>query len=224
MTLRKALLFIVMLFASAFGTAMAQSPGYAPVSPPQPTESGGKIEVIEFFWYGCPHCYHLESSVNAWLKTIPPDVVFKRVPAYPSESWGELARMFYTIEAMGLLPQLHGKIFDAIHKDGLNLANKKIREEWLHKNGVEPGKYNEVAKSFTVATNMQRARQMTMNFKVDSVPRVVVNGKYYTSGELAGTPERIFPVVDELIAKVRGENGKAAPAAQPPKNAPAKKK
>ncbi len=224
MTLRKALLLIVMLLASTFGTAMAQSPGYAPLSPPQPTEAGGKIEVIEFFWYGCPHCYHLEPSVNAWLKTIPPDVVFKRVPAYPSESWGELARMFYTIEAMGLLPQLHEKIFDAIHKDGVNLANAKLREKWLANNGVDPAKYEQMSKSFTVSTNLQRARQMTMNYKVDSVPRVVVNGKYYTSGELAGSPERIFAVVDQLVAKIRGENGKPALSAPPPKNAqPAKK-
>jgi len=209
MSLRKALLPFLVLLASAF---TANAAGYATVSPPQPTESNGKIEVIEFFWYGCPHCYHLESSVNEWLKTKPDDVVFKRVPAYPSESWGELARVFYTIQAMGLLPQMHEKIFDAIHKDGVNLANKKIREQWLAKNGVDPAKYEQVEKSFTVASDLQRAKQMTINYKVDSVPRLVVDGKYYTSGELAGSPERIFSVVDELIAKVRAENGKPAPA------------
>jgi len=209
MSLRKALLPFLVLLASAF---TANAADYAPVSPPQPTESNGKIEVIEFFWYGCPHCYHLESSVNEWLKTKPDDVVFKRVPAYPSESWGELARVFYTIQAMGLLPQMHEKIFDAIHKDGVNLANKKIREQWLAKNGVDPAKYEQVEKSFTVASDLQRAKQMTINYKVDSVPRLVVDGKYYTSGELAGSPERIFSVVDELIAKVRAENGKPAPA------------
>jgi len=209
MSLRKALLPFLVLLASAF---TANAADYAPVSPPQPTESNGKIEVIEFFWYGCPHCYHLESSVNEWLKTKPDDVVFKRVPAYPSESWGELARVFYTVQAMGLLPQMHEKIFDAIHKDGVNLANKKIREQWLAKNGVDPAKYEQVEKSFTVASDLQRAKQMTINYKVDSVPRLVVDGKYYTSGELAGSPERIFSVVDELIAKVRAENGKPAPA------------
>jgi len=212
MFFRKAVLPFLFLLASAFTASAAD---YAPVAPPQPTESNGKIEVIEFFWYGCPHCYHLEPLVNAWLKTKPDDVVFKRLPAYPSESWGELARVFYTIEAMNLLPQMHEKIFDAIHKDNVNLVNPKIRDQWLAKNGVDPAKYAAMEKSFTVATNLQRAKQMTMNYKVDSVPRLVVNGKYYTSGELAGSPEHIFAVVDELIAKVRSESGKPAP--QPPK-------
>ena len=209
MFLRKAFLPFLLLLASALS---ANAADYAPVSPPQPTETNGKIEVIEFFWYGCPHCYHLEPRVNAWLKTKPEDVVFRRVPAYPSESWGVLARVFYTVQAMGLLPQLHEKIFDAIHKDGVNLQNHKILEQWLAKNGVDPKKYDAVEKSFTVQSDMQRAKQMTINYKVDSVPRLVVNGKYYTSGELAGSPERIFTVVDEMIAKVRAENGKPAPA------------
>ncbi|HUJ01563.1 MAG TPA: thiol:disulfide interchange protein DsbA/DsbL [Usitatibacter sp.] len=207
MSLRKAFIPFLLLLASAFS---ANAADYGLVSPPQPTESNGKIEVIEFFWYGCPHCYHLEPMVNAWLKNKPDDVVFKRVPAYPAESWGVLARVFYTIQAMGLLPEFHEKIFDAIHKDGVNLQNKKILEQWLAKNGVDPKKYDDVEKSFTVQSDLQRAKQMTVNYKVDSVPRLVVNGKYYTSGELAGTPERIFAVVDELIAKVRAENG--APA------------
>ena len=210
MSLRKAFLPFLFFLAGAFS---ANAADYAPVSPPQPTESNGKIEVIEFFWYGCPHCFHLEPSVNAWLKTKPDDVVFKRVPAYPSESWGELARLFYTIQAMGLLPQMHEKIFDAIHKDGINLQNKKIRDQWLAKNGVDPAKYEQVSKSFTVVSDLQRAKQMTINYKVDSVPRLVVNGKYYTEGGLAGSPERIFTVVDELIAKVRAESGKSAPPA-----------
>ncbi|HSN21977.1 MAG TPA: thiol:disulfide interchange protein DsbA/DsbL [Usitatibacter sp.] len=211
MSLRKALMPFLMLLASAFA-ANATAADYALVSPPQPTESNGKIEVVEFFWYGCPHCYHLEPLVNEWLKKKPDDVVFKRVPAYPSESWGELARLFYTVEAMGLLPQLHEKIFDAIHKDHVNLANKKVRDQWLSQHGVDPAKYAQMEKSFTVATDVQRAKQMTVNYKVDSVPRLVVNGKYYTSGELAGSPERIFAVVDELVAKVRAENGKGAGA------------
>jgi thiol:disulfide interchange protein DsbA len=209
MSLRKALLPFLMLLASTFA-ANASAADYALVSPPQPTEGNGKIEVIEFFWYGCPHCYHLEPLVNAWLKTKPDDVVFKRVPAYPSESWGELARVFYTVQALGLLPQLHEKIFDAIHKDHVNLNNKKIREQWFAQHGVDPAKYEQVSKSFTVATDLQRAKQMTINYKVDSVPRVVVNGKYYTEGGLAGSPERIFAVVDELIAKARAESGKGA--------------
>lgn len=215
MSLRRMLLPFVMLLASAFTAAAVRAADYAPVTPQQPTEVNGKIEVIEFFWYGCPHCYALEPRVNEWLKTIPPDVVFKRVPAYPSESWGQLARLYYTIQAMGMLPQMHQKIFDAIHKDAVNLNNPKIRDPWLAKNGVDPARYAEMEKSFTVATDMQRAKQMTLNYKVDSVPRLVVNGKYFTSAELAGSPEKIFTVVNELIEKVRAENGKPAAAPAP---------
>src|SRR5450759_2238590 len=122
MSLRKALslLVAVLAFASA-GAAWSQAgTPYSMLSPPQPTEGGGKIEVIEFFWYGCPHCYAIEPAVNAWLKTAPKDVVFKRVPAFPNESWGQMTVMFYTLEAMGLLDQYHQKVFDAIHKQNVN--------------------------------------------------------------------------------------------------------
>jgi thiol:disulfide interchange protein DsbA len=211
MSVRKALFLLSTLFACSLGSAWSQVP-YALLQPPQPVEDTGKIEVTEFFWYGCPHCYHLEGAINNWLKTKPADVVFRRVPAYPSDSWGDMAKLFYTIEAMGLLDQYHSKIFDAIHKDGVNLANKKIRDAWLSKNGIDPAKYAEVEKSFTVATKVARARQLTLAYKVDSVPRIFVNGKYYTAAELAGSPERIFPVVDELIAMVRKEQAAAHPA------------
>lgn len=214
MSLRKALIVIATVLAGAFGSAWAQTP-YALVEPPQPTESNGKVEVIEFFWYGCPHCYHLEPALNAWVQHLPKDVVFKRVPAVPSDSWGQLARVFYTLQAMGLVNQYHDKVFDAIHKDNLNLGVKKIRDPWLVKNGIDPKKYDEVDKSFTVMTDMNRARQMTINYKVDSVPRFIVNGKYYTSAELAGGTGKIFEVLDQLIAKSRQENGgAAAPAAK----------
>ena len=207
MSLRKALSLLVafLAFASA-GAAWSQAEApYSLLSPPQPTEGGGKVEVIEFFWYGCPHCYALEPAVNAWLKTAPKDVVFKRVPAFPSEAWGRDAVMFYTLEAMGLLDQYHQKVFDAIHKQNVNLANKTKREEWLKANGIDPVKYAEVEKSFTVVSKVSRARQMTQSYKVDSVPRFIVNGKYVTSGEQAGGNDRIFPVIDQIAAMVRKE-------------------
>ena len=216
MSLRKALALTTALLALAFG-AWAQSP-YATLTPAQPTENG-KIEVVEFFWYGCPHCAALEPDVVAWEKKLPKDVVFKRVPA-ASGGWGEHAKIFYTLEAMGLLGQYHQKVFDAIHKDGVNLVNKKSREEWLAKNGIDPAKYNETEKSFSVASKLARAQQLTQSYKVDSVPRVFVAGKYYTSGEQAGGPQGVFPVVDQLVAMARKESTTTTPVAAP---APAKK-
>jgi thiol:disulfide interchange protein DsbA len=193
------------------GAAAAQQ--FATLNPPQPTDGGGKIEVVEFFWYGCPHCYSLEPAVNAWLKNVPKDVVFKRVPASPSENWATMATVFYTLETMGLLEQYHPKVFEAMHTGKLNLANKKVREQWLANNGIDPVKYAEVEKSFTVATKVNRAKQLTYAYKVDSVPRVFVNGKYYTSAEQAGGTMNVFAVVNQLIERVRKEKTAMAPAA-----------
>lgn len=209
MSLRKALALFTALVALSLGAAAQQAQPFQVLSPPQPTEGGGKVEVIEFFWYGCPHCYSLEPSVNAWLKTAPKDVTFKRVPAVPSEAWGVLAFVYYTLEAMGQLEQYHAKVFDAIHKEGKNLQNRKIRDEWLSKNGLDPVKFAEVEKSFAVVSKVKRAAQLTAAYKVDGVPRVFVNGKYWTAPELAGA-DKMFATVDQLIAMARKENGAAA--------------
>ncbi len=221
MSLRKAITLAAALITLAAGQAFAQVPGqrYAMLNPPQPAEGGGKIEVIEFFWYGCPHCYTLEGSVNQWLRNLPKDVVFKRVPAVPSESWGRMAVVFYTLEAMGVLDRYHSKIFDAMHREKLNLSNENVREEWLRKQGIDLAKYKEVEKSFAVVTKVQRAKQMTASYKIDSVPQVVVNGKYVTSAERAGSTENIFHVVNDLVAAERRQ----MTATAPPPGAPVKR-
>ncbi len=215
MSFRKILALAASLLAFASAAWGQAGQPYQVLNPAQPAEGGGKVEVIEFFWYGCPHCYSLEADVNAWLKTAPKDVVFKRVPAIPNDNWGQGAAVYYTLEAMGLLEQYHSKVFDAFHKENQNLANKRIREEWLKKNGIDVSKYNEVEKSFSVATKLNRAKQMTQNYKVDGVPRIFVNGKYYTAAEFAGGNSRIFTVVDQLIAMARKETGAQAAAAPP---------
>ena len=205
MQIRKALsvLLAIVGIAAFAPQALAQSPLYATLTPPQPHEDG-KMEVTEFFWYGCPHCYAMEPAVSAWLKTKPADVVFKRVPTY-NENWAPMVTLYYTLEAMGVLEQYHQRVFDAIHKDHVNLNNAKKRDEWLKASGIDPAKFAEVEKSFSVATKVQRAKQLTEAYKVDSVPRFFVNGRYYTSGEQAGGNEHIFPVVDQLIAQARKE-------------------
>ena len=213
MNLRRIAAFAAALLTFAF-TASAQAPQpFQVLSPSQPADGGGKVEVLEFFWYGCPHCYALEADVNAWLKKLPGDVVFKRVHAAPNEAWAESARIYYTLESMGVIDQYHAKVFEAFHKENQNLANARIREEWLKKSGIDVAKYHEVEKSFTVATKLQRAKQMTLNYKVDGVPRVFVNGKYYTAPEFAGGGSRVFQVVDQLVAMARKEQTAAAPGA-----------
>ena len=213
MSLRKLLALAAATVGLTAFPALAQQANYGKLEPQQPTDGSGKIEVVEFFWYGCPHCYALEPAVNAWAKNAPKDVVFKRIPA-TTGGWEDMARVYYTLETMNLLDQYHAKVFDAVHKDRLNLGNKKIRDEWLAKNGIDPVKYAETEKSFTVATKMQRSKQLTYAYKVDSVPRVFVNGKYYVGAEQAGGQQNIFTVVDQLIAMSRKETKvSAAPGA-----------
>jgi thiol:disulfide interchange protein DsbA len=207
MQLRKFITTLVTLAGIAAFAPLASAqvtPNFERLNPPQPVEGGGKVEVTEFFWYGCPHCYAMEPFINSWLKTKPADVVFKRVPTY-NESWAPMVTLYYTLEAMGLVDQYHQKVFDAIHKDHVNLNNKGKRDEWLKANGVDPAKFAEVEKSFTVATKVQRAKQLTQAYKVDGVPRFFVNGKYFTSPEHAGGSERTFLVVDQLIGMARKE-------------------
>src|SRR5260221_6568367 len=206
MHLSKALRLFAAVLAFAAGGSLAQTAApWTALTRPQPTEGGGKIEVTEFFWYGCPHCNAMEPYVNAWLKNMPKDVVFKRVHAYPSDSWGPMASLYYTLEAMGLVDQYHAKVFDAIHKQNVNLNRKDKRDEWLKANGIEPVKVNDVEKFFSVQTKLARARQLTQSYKVDSVPRFFVNGKYFTSGEQAGGNDKIMAAIDQMIAQVRKE-------------------
>ncbi|HEY2629826.1 MAG TPA: thiol:disulfide interchange protein DsbA/DsbL [Usitatibacter sp.] len=200
--LRKALSLTLAAFAFAAAGAWAQP--YQKLEAPQPTDGSGKIEVIEFFWYGCPHCYAMEPNVAAWLKTKPADVDFKRIPAY-SGGWIPMASVFYTLEAMGKQEAMHAKVFDAIHKDHLNLNSRKVLDKFLADNGIDPVEYEKVEKSFSVVNKMNRDKQLTMLYLVDSVPRFFVAGKYVTSGEIAGGNDKIMGAIDEAVAAVRKE-------------------
>ena len=216
MSFRKAAILAVASGIALAGAAFAQQRApYMVLNPAQPAETD-KVEVLEFFSYACPHCYSLEPAITAWQKTMPKDVVFKRVPAVGSTQWTNLASVFFTVEAMGLLEQNHGKIFDAIHKQNVNLGNEKLRDEWLAKNGIDAAKFKEVEKSFSVMTKLQRARQMAGNYKVDSVPRFVVNGKYVVSSETVGDQSQMMSAVDVAVANSRREMAASAPAAPAP--------
>jgi thiol:disulfide interchange protein DsbA len=183
--------------------ALAQQFQYGELNPPQPTESKGKIEVIEFFWYGCPHCYSLEAYLEAWLKKLPPDVEFRRVPAVFNARWGHDAAIFYALEAMGLLDKLHRPLFDAIHKSSLRTDNEAALSEWLQKNGVEPKKFIDTMKSFGVQSKLRRATQQTVAYKIDGTPAMAVAGRYTVSAEQGRTQQGMLQVVDGLVAMAR---------------------
>ena len=221
MSLRKALALAAATLLLAFGAAAQQQ--YQRLEPAQPTESAGKIEVVEFFWYRCPHCYALEPYLHAWVQKLPKDVVFKRVAAVPSEAWAPDAFLYYTLETMNLLDADFQKVFDAIHKDNVNFSNKKIRDAWLTKNGIDAAKFSEVEKSFSVDSKVKRANQLTNAYKVDGVPRIFVNGKWFTEPTFTGGPEKTMAVVDQIIDLERKSMAPAlTPTAAPAKPAAAK--
>ncbi len=180
---------------------------YVLVSPAQPTESGKNVEVLEFFSYACPHCHELEPVLNPWVKKLPGDVTFRRMPAIFSDKWAVLARIFYAAEALGQLDRLHPAIFNAMHVDRLDLTNEKTLQDWVGKNGVEVKKFMDAYNSFSVQGKAQRAKQLTRAFAVTGVPALVVDGKYMTSASQAGSNEKLLPVLDELIKKARQERG-----------------
>jgi protein dithiol oxidoreductase (disulfide-forming) len=183
--------------------AGAQQFQYGELNPPQPTESKGKIEVIEFFWYGCPHCYSLEPYIETWLKKLPQDVEFRRVPAVFNSRWAHDAAIFYTLEALGVLDKLHRPLFDAIHKSSLRTDNEAALSEWLQKNGVEPKKFMDTMKSFGVQSKLRRATQQTVAYKIDGTPAMAVAGRYIVSAEQGRTQQGMLQAVDGLVAMAR---------------------
>jgi thiol:disulfide interchange protein DsbA len=168
------------------------------------TTPPGKIEVVEFFWYGCPHCNAFEPALDDWAKKLPADVAFRRVPvAFREEPYGAHQRIYYTLEAMGLVPTLHRKVFYAIHGERQRLDKPADIGAFMAKNGVDSAKFLEIYGSFSVQTKARQAKQLAEGYRIDGVPALGVAGRYYTAGTLAGTPEGSLKVADFLIAKAR---------------------
>jgi thiol:disulfide interchange protein DsbA len=193
-------------------TVQAQlKPGadYSVLKNPQTVEVKGKVDVVEFFWYRCPHCYSLEPALEAWVKKLPADVHFRRVPAVLSENWAIDARIFYAFEALGVLDRVHRAFFDAIHKDRLNVASEPAMNEWLKKNGIDRKKFDEAVKSFGVQIQVKRAAQQSAAYQLDGVPMLAVQGRYTVSGEQGGSHERMLANVEQLVDMTRkGLGGK----------------
>lgn len=196
------------------GAALTPGKNYIAIGQPFATETGAKVEVLEFFWYGCPHCFDLEPLINAWLKKLPADAQFRRIPAIFSDAWAPGARLYFTLEAMGLLERLHGPVFDAIHVQRLPLADRSVAKaeeaikDWVAKQGVDRAKFEAAYKSFAVETKVKRAQQLSRSSGIDGVPAMIVDGRYLATGPLAGTHEAMLAVVDELVAKARSERAK----------------
>lgn len=181
---------------------------YLVLNPVQPTATEGKVEVIEFFWYGCPHCYELHPYLKQWLKHKPRDVEFRYVPAVARESWVPGAKLFYALEALGELDRLNDRVYDAIHLEQVDLNDERVLLDWVAKQGLDRQKFLDAYHSFAVQAKVAKARQMARDYRLRGVPTLVVDGKYLTSGTQAGSLQGAVAVMDELVKKAREERAR----------------
>ena len=198
------------LATSLAGVGLAQAQGfqegieYITLDQPMTTDVGpGKIELIEFFWYSCPHCNAFEPSFKQWIERQPKDVVIKRVPVRFRDDFEPQQRMHYVLEAMGKLEALHGRLFQAIHVERLTLNNAEQLAQWAQKQGIAKSDFDQAYQSFSVVSKARRATQLQQAFKVQGVPSLGIAGRYYTDGSLAGGMARALQIVDALIAEER---------------------
>ncbi len=202
-------LAISLTFAAAGPAAHAQSfqegVDYSVIAKPIPTDNPARIEVAEFFWYGCPHCYEFEPSLERWVKALPKDVEFKRIPAPLNKQWAVAARVYYTLESMGLVEKLHASLFNAIHRDDLRVTNERALLDWLGKQGVDTKKFSSNYRSFSVESKIKRAQSLAQEVVLEGVPALLVNGKYLIPGQSAA---RMLAIADYLIAQSRKEMAK----------------
>ena len=182
------------------GTHFVRLSQPAPVTLPTPDK---KIEVVEFFWYECPHCNAFEPQLEAWVKRLPADVAFRQVPVGFTARHQVGQKLFYALEEMGQLQALHRKIFTAIHVQNKRLSTEADITAFVAANGVDGAKFTEAFRSFQVNTKANRARQLSDAYKIDGVPALGINGRYFTSGALAGSHERALAVADYLIDRSR---------------------
>nr|WP_315246698.1 thiol:disulfide interchange protein DsbA/DsbL [uncultured Albidiferax sp.] len=196
------------LVLSPMGSAHAQGKppvagtDYLVLDKPAPTEApAGKVEVVEFFWYACPHCFAFEPALSAWLKKLPKNVAFRRVPVVFQDSFVPPQKLYYTLEAMGQLEALHGKVFSAIHVERQKLDKDNLVIDWAAKQGLDKAKFLETYNSFSVATKVRKAGQLQEAYKVAGVPAMGVAGRFYTDGTQAQSMERGLTIVDYLVAQ-----------------------
>ena len=190
---------------AGFAQARRPAPGvdYSVLKPTQPVQAEGKIEVLEFFWYGCPHCYTLEPRLEKWISRLPADVQFRRVPAVLNEGWAREAAVYYSFEALGALEKLHRPFFDAIHQERLNTRNPATLADWLRKQDVDPKRYEDAFKSFGVQSKVRRAAHLSTTYRIDGTPALAVHGRYTVSAEQGRTQDGMLSTADNLIGVAR---------------------
>lgn len=194
---------VIALGAAVALPAFAQNAPYTPIMPAQPTEDAGKIEVIEFFSYGCPHCAEFNPLLTGWVAKQQGDVVIRKVPiTFGRAAWANIAKLYYTLEVTGDLHRLESEVFKAIHVERQNLFEEKALAEWAVKKGVDAKKFAETFNSFGVMSKVKRGDQMAQAYKITGVPALAVEGKYLVGGRDFNDT---LAITDSLITKVRSE-------------------
>jgi thiol:disulfide interchange protein DsbA len=211
MSIRNSLVaFALVVLSVPALAAVTAGTEYRLIDPPQHGDASGKIEVIEFFSYGCPHCNEFYPMISAWAAKQPKDVVFKRVATgLGRTAWTNLAKTYYALESTGDLARLDAQLFHAIHEEHLPLFDEKSISEWVGKHGVDQVKFNTAFESFGVNTRLNQSEEMVENYKIDGVPGLAIDGKYLILGS---SFEQLIANTDAVIAKVRADRAAAAAA------------
>jgi thiol:disulfide interchange protein DsbA len=197
---KHSLLALSLAMAATFNLAQAATTtGYELVTPAQPTRDVNKVEVIEFFWYGCPHCFDFEPTLAKWVKTLPSNVIFIRQPAVFSDLWSKHAKAYYTAEALGVVDKVHQDFFDAIQIKKEHLETEEQLGKFFAAHGVSESDFKAAYSSFLVDTKVRQAAQLAAKYGISGVPAIVINGKYKTSGPVAGSHEKMIEVMNTLI-------------------------
>ncbi|MDX1487034.1 MAG: thiol:disulfide interchange protein DsbA/DsbL [Acidiferrobacterales bacterium] len=208
-------LFVLSLYAMPGSVSAQYQVGkhYVKLPPGAQAVSGDKVEVREFFWYGCPHCYRLEPYLEAWLKNIPADVDYVRTPGV-ARRWLPHAQAFYTFEALGVTDRVHKDFFDAIHKKREKLDTEESLVRFLAAYGVDASKVRNNYNSFGVRTKVENAKRLNFLYAIASVPAITVDGRYKTDVSMAGGPQQLMALVNYLIDQSRQERKRAASGKQ----------
>ena len=225
--LKQAAIGALLLGGVSLSHAEAPAPvGYTAIKTPQATQTPGKPEVVEVFWYRCGHCFAFDPAIEQWSKNLPKDVSFRRVPVMWDESRVPDAKLYYTLENMDLLERLHSKVFSAIHNENLMVQSQEKLLDWVSAQGVDRKAFADVYNSFSTMTKVNKAREFTKGYGVTGVPAIVVNGKYLiTNTSAGGTNEGMLAVADKLISGNKTSAAEAEPKqAEAAEAKPAEKK
>ena len=202
-------LALLIFSATAFAAPVAGK-DYLEIKPAQPTDSGNKIEVVEVFSYMCSHCNDFEPKIAAWVKQLPADAQFRRMPVvFGRASWETLARSYYALEALGEIEKIHPKIFAAIHDDNVILQQRDVLVDWMEKQGIDRKKFGGAYDSFSMSGKIQRSNQRAQAYGISGVPSLVIDGRYMISTTQSGNYENMLKIADELVKLARTMKGAA---------------